>query len=75
MKDIGIGAASDRRAQRRAAMPIVSAFVDEVRQQFPNAEVVYACENGITVGRKPENENVFDIPPDYCKPVPEKKKK
>jgi hypothetical protein len=28
--------------------------------------VVYACENGITVGKKPQGENAFEIPAGYA---------
>ena len=58
-----------RRAARRAAMPIVSAFVNEVRETFPDVTVIYAHENGITVGRRQNNESAFTIPCNYRKPA------
>ena len=57
---------SDREAQRaarRAAMPTVSAIVAELEQFKP--QVVYAQENGITVGKAPKYAEVFDIPANY----------
>jgi hypothetical protein len=63
-----------RRAARRAAMPITTALLAEYAEW--GARVVYACENGITVGKRPCNENAFQIPPNY-RPSwtpPEKKK-
>lgn len=38
----------------RRKMPTVAAFVDEVRKFWPDAKVVYASENGITLGKKPD---------------------
>ena len=63
-----------RRAARRAAMPVTSALLAEFAEW--GATVVYAQENGITVGKKPCNENAFQIPPNYCPSwtPPEKKK-
>lgn len=43
-----------QQAENRAAMPIVTAFVDSWRITFPNARVVYAEENGRTVGVRRE---------------------
>jgi hypothetical protein len=54
-----------RRAARRAAMPTVSAIVAELSAQFPSLKVIYACENGIVVGRKPADTEVFEIPENY----------
>lgn len=39
----------------RGAMPTVSAFVDEIRKDFPNARVTYASEAGSTVGAPGED--------------------
>lgn len=68
---------TERRSANRARMPIVASIVDEYRQQFPGLKVVYAQENGITVGTKPRDENVFDIPANYfpCKSFDPKGKK
>lgn len=65
--------AEARRAARRAAMPVTTALLAEFAQY--GATVVYACENGITVGKKPQDENVFDIPAGYApmRPAPEAK--
>lgn len=38
----------------RRKMPTVAAFVDEVREFWPDARVIYASENGITLGKKPD---------------------
>jgi len=38
----------------RRAMPQVSAWLDDLRQTFPNAMVKYAREGGRTAGRKRE---------------------
>lgn len=42
----------------RRNMPTVAAFVDEVRKYWPGAKVIYATENGITLGKKPETTGV-----------------
>lgn len=52
-----------RRAARRAAMPVTSALLDEFAEW--GATVVYAQENGITAGKKPDYSNAFTIPPGY----------
>jgi hypothetical protein len=52
-----------KRAARRAQMPLTTAFVEQYAEW--GAVLVYACENGITYGKKPQEENVFDIPPLY----------
>lgn len=59
----------ERLNARRAAMPVVSALVNELRETFPDAAVIYAQENGITVGKRPCRENAFTIPPNYRKPA------
>lgn len=38
----------------RRKMPTVAAFVDAVRAEFGDCKVVYAKENGIELGKKPE---------------------
>jgi hypothetical protein len=53
------------RAARRAAMPLVGAMVQEWRTLFPNLTVIYASENGIEVGKKPQDTEVFTIPANY----------
>jgi hypothetical protein len=59
----------------RNAMPTVAGIVDEWRKAFPDLKVVYASENGHTLDRREPETNVFDIPPDYCKPYTPKEKK
>jgi hypothetical protein len=54
-----------QRAARRAAMPTVSALLEEWSAMFPGTKVIYAVENGIRVGREPCNESAFTIPPNY----------
>ncbi len=55
----------ERRSSNRARMPTVAAIVDEYRSLGLTVTVIHATENGITVGKKPTNENAFDIPPGY----------
>jgi len=45
----------------RQAMPIIAAFVDEIRAQGVTVKVLYASENGRTVGTKPPE---FEPAPD-----------
>lgn len=45
--------------ENRRRMPTVAAFVDEVRQFWPDAKVVYASENGYTVGKKREPKGII----------------
>ena len=52
-----------QRAARRAAMPLTTAFVEQYAEFSP--KVIYARENGIRVGKPPQDENAFDIPPNY----------
>lgn len=58
-----------RVADNRAAMPTVAAIVDEYRAMFPDLRVIYASENGKTLGKVPQDENAFDIPANYGKPA------
>ena len=62
-----------KRAARRAAMPQTTALLAEFAEWKPT--VIYARENGITVGKKPEYVEVFDIPAGYfpMRPMPESK--
>lgn len=62
-----------KRAARRAAMPVTTSLLAEFAEF--GATVVYACENGITVGKKPQEENVFEIPTGYApmRQIPEAK--
>jgi hypothetical protein len=59
----------------RQAMPTVAAIVDEYRHLL--GRVVYASENGQVIDRREpvSPEQVFDIPPGYCKPFELKGKK
>lgn len=59
-KDVSI--LKERASSNRAAMPIVAAIVDELRAQGLSPKVVFASENGVTVGRRPRYENVFEVP-------------
>ena len=47
----------------RARMPIVSAFVDELRKVFPDARVKYATEAGHQVGKPSEGVQASDSSP------------
>lgn len=51
------------RAARRAAMPITTALLAEYAAFKP--KVIYASEAGITVGKKPQYAEVFEIPVNY----------
>lgn len=42
----------ERRQRKRAAMPQIATWIDDVRQDFPEAQVTHARENGHEVGRK-----------------------
>jgi len=57
----------EQRRKNRELMPRLAALVDEVRQQFPDAKVIWGEDlvTGHKVGQKPENENAFTIPKDY----------
>lgn len=57
------------RDNNRNAMPIVAAFVDEIRKQGLEVRVIYASENGKELGKKPQDREVFDIPANYRKPA------
>jgi hypothetical protein len=52
-----------KRAARRAAMPITTAFVEQYAEFSP--VLIYAAENGRAYGKPPQEENCFDIPPRY----------
>jgi hypothetical protein len=52
-----------KRAARRAAMPTVTALVEQFAEFAP--KVIYASENGHTVGKPPVYAEVFDIPRGY----------
>jgi hypothetical protein len=64
-----------KRAARRAAMPITAALVEQYAEFSPT--VIYAQENGLTVGKPPHYAEVFDIPanyhPSYQLPAKERK--
>lgn len=64
-----------KRAARRAAMPIVSSIVDELERDGLSPRVIYASENGITVGKRPEYAEVFEIPRGYLMPSAKPKDK
>lgn len=57
----------EQRRKNRELMPNLAALMDEVREQFPDAKLIWGedLETGHVVGKKPENENVFVIPKDY----------
>lgn len=42
-----------RRAENRAAMPIVSAFFDKYEAEFPGCKVIWAIEGDRVVGTPP----------------------
>lgn len=57
----------EQRRKNRELMPGLAALMDEVREQFPDAKLIWGEDlvTGHVVGKKPENENVFTIPKDY----------
>ncbi len=57
------------RENNRLSMPTVAALVDEIRAQGFGCKVIYASENGKTLGEKPKDENIFQIPPGYRIPT------
>lgn len=59
----------------RQAMPTVAAIVDEFRSLMADGgKVIYASENGHVIDRREPESNVFDIPPNYCKPMETRRK-
>lgn len=61
----------EKRAANRARMPSVAGFVDELRAHGIASKVLYARENGITVGKPPQfdPDKVFQIPANYRRPA------
>ena len=57
----------EQRQKNRELMPNLAALVDEIKDQFPDAKLIWGEDlvTGHKVGKKPENENVFVIPKDY----------
>jgi hypothetical protein len=55
-----------KRAARRAAMPITTAFVEQYAEF--GAKLIYAQEGGITFGKPPQYTEVFTIPANYGMP-------
>lgn len=67
----------DTANRNRELMPNVAALVDEVREFFPNARVVYAedLETGQSVGKKPEPPaRAWEIPDGYRPSRPDRYK-
>jgi hypothetical protein len=52
-----------KRAARRAAMPITTSLMEQYAEFKPT--MIYASENGHTFGKPPEYAEVFDIPANY----------
>lgn len=52
-----------QRAARRAAMPITASIVEQYAEFSPR--VIFASENGITVGKRPNYTETFDSPHGY----------
>jgi hypothetical protein len=57
----------DERRRNRERMPNLAALMDDWREQFPDAKLIWGedLETGVSVGTKPVDENVFVIPKDY----------
>lgn len=58
---------AEERRKNREAMPGLAALMDDVREQFPDAKLIWGEDltTGVTVGVKPEEKHFFDIPKDY----------
>jgi hypothetical protein len=63
------------RDKNREQMPTVAQVVDQFRAYM--GRVIYASENGRVIDRREpvSADQVFDIPPGYCKPFELKGKK
>lgn len=48
--------------RNRAAMPTVAKLVDELRAQGLSPRVLWAKENGLEMGKRPNYREVFEIP-------------
>lgn len=62
----------------RRAMPTVAAMVDEFRHLMADGgKVIFASENGHVIDRREhvKEEQVFHIPPNYCKTSQPKEKR
>jgi hypothetical protein len=55
------------RESNRASMPTVAAFIDELRALGLEVKVLYAKENGVTLGNKPVYREVFEIPRQWAR--------
>jgi hypothetical protein len=57
----------EQRRKNRELMPNLAALMDEIKEQFPDARLVWGedLETGHTVGKKTEEEYVFYIPKNY----------
>ena len=57
----------EQRRKNRELMPNLAALMDEIKEKFPDAKLVWGEDlvTGHKVGKKPEHENVFTIPKDY----------
>lgn len=57
----------DERRKNRESMPELAALMDEIREQFPDAKLIWGEDltTGKTVGVKPDEKHFFDIPKDY----------
>ena len=57
----------EQRRRNREAAPELAALLDEFKEQFPDAKLIWGKDytTGAEFGKKPENENVFTIPPNY----------
>jgi hypothetical protein len=60
---------AERRRHNRRRMPTVAAMVDEYRASFPGLQVIFASEEGFSVGKPPKKERAFTIPRNYRKPA------
>ena len=65
----------ERKRKNREAAPNLAALVDEIREQFPDAKLIWGRDEvtGVEIGKKeePNPDSVFTVPPDYypTKPV------
>lgn len=57
-----------QRQRNRERAPAIAKLMDEIREQFPGATLVWGIDHttGVEFGTKPpEEKNVFTIPPNY----------
>lgn len=56
-----------QRQRNRDRAPAIAQLMDEIREKFPEAKLVWGVDltTGVEFGTKEEEKNVFTIPPNY----------